>query len=248
MDQRICRPRARDPLRRAEPGLGPAMPRHQAGFTLIEVLVVISIISLLISILVPSLRKARESAKKTQCLSNLHAIFLANAMYVGDQGRLPYLNNLPNEGTWQYNYIIWDGEDFDQCFGPLARPGGIVHYIRQFYCPLQQDRHHMLSTELNPWPVEPVLHTRAGYGRRHGLSGHSFSEIRRTIAFAADVLHLPSLVRSAHKTGVNVVYADGHAQWVRDRGILTQNNLGNPFDIADNLIMDEIWKTLDNSQ
>ena len=54
------------------------------GFTLIELLVVIAIIALLLAILMPAMRKAKEFARETTCKSNQRSIGLAILMYLGD--------------------------------------------------------------------------------------------------------------------------------------------------------------------
>jgi prepilin-type N-terminal cleavage/methylation domain-containing protein/prepilin-type processing-associated H-X9-DG protein len=54
------------------------------GFTLIELLVVIAIIALLLAILMPAMRKAKEFARETTCKSNQRSIGLAIIMYLGD--------------------------------------------------------------------------------------------------------------------------------------------------------------------
>lgn len=64
--------------------------RDRKGFTLIELLVVIAIISLLISLLVPSLGRAMESANRVACASNVRNMHLATVAYAMDHnGQLP---------------------------------------------------------------------------------------------------------------------------------------------------------------
>jgi prepilin-type N-terminal cleavage/methylation domain-containing protein/prepilin-type processing-associated H-X9-DG protein len=79
-------------------------PRRSA-FTLVELLVVIGIIAVLISLLLPSLSRARENAKQVQCMSNLRQLGNAFVMYVdAHKGYFPR----PGAGTSREDWIHWE--------------------------------------------------------------------------------------------------------------------------------------------
>ena len=84
---------------------GSAWRGRRRGFTLIELLVVIAIIALLVSMLLPSLRRARLLTYDTICLSHLHEIATGIQMYASEHNRY-------------YPYDAWGDEDSNGEKGP----------------------------------------------------------------------------------------------------------------------------------
>jgi prepilin-type N-terminal cleavage/methylation domain-containing protein/prepilin-type processing-associated H-X9-DG protein len=82
--------------------------RNRTGFTLVELLVVIGIIALLISILLPSLNRARETANRVKCGNNLRQIGLALKLYANEnRGAFPRAAYQPGTTvtpTWGTGY------------------------------------------------------------------------------------------------------------------------------------------------
>lgn len=105
------------------------------AFTLVELLVVISIIALLLSILMPALNKVRESAKVLVCVNNTKQINMMFEFYLqaNKDAYPPYYGCVDSTDTPRY--WVYPLSSFDKKWVPGAIPP------KYFFCSSQRDKH-----------------------------------------------------------------------------------------------------------
>ena len=116
---------------------------HKRGFTLIELLVVIAIVALLMAILLPALRKAREQAMDAICRSNLRQIGLGAELYAEDYDScIPRSKSSGPYGAWYQLFMPYLAQ----------RPvNNDYRTVKIYRCPSYPDSDQTVCYVVNGW-------------------------------------------------------------------------------------------------
>lgn len=200
--------------------------RVRAGFTLVELLVCITIIGMLLGLLLPAIQAARESARMTACTNNLRQVGLLTHMYRDDNKGF-YPNGIK---TGNFSYRMAPGLKTPNDPGALPERYGLeALYVEKGYipalsgmwvCPSQPPEQQVyrntyafsvaqILNEKFPEEPETILWVWDNFSLKPGLSGFRGP-------FSGYVLNTSERIQP-HATqrgeGYNALFLDGHVEY-----------------------------------
>ena len=186
------------------------LPKNRA-FTLIELLVVISIIALLMGILLPYLGTARERARRTACMANLHSISQAVFIYAqnNDNRLIPGDSGVP----WDVWGMKTEGEEFDNTHQKI----NLGHLISSDVLPKPENRKHIFfcPSHRTVDGSQPYEDFTQKWGSRNTQASISYMFNNALDGFG-NYIQLCDEAVLAHKDKINYLLGDGSVHLFTD--------------------------------
>lgn len=224
--------------------------RARGGFSLLDMLVTISVIAVLLSLLMPGLQGVREATRKVVCSSNVRQLGLSAALYAdSNRGQIPpSIFRIPaaqEEAPRFQNMMtlrlgtrpgVWDGLGILYSTDVVNTPG-------VFYCPSHTGdyplkRYAPLFGEVNGLIV-------GNYQYRGADISPYLEDMDPSTALTVDGLWT---VRDFnHKVGANMLTADMSVTWFRDDGALTGLLAVDARDATAGTRVRDAWRALDRA-
>lgn len=146
---------------------------HPRAFTLIECLVVMSIIAILIALLIPAVQSAREAARRAQCRNNLKQLGIALNGYVSTVGAFPPYSTGPSLSPivmilpYMDQKPLYDSINFSFQVEVVGIPANAT---------VAKVRLAALLCPSDPYPLTPDMQSTTNYAGSAGFGGPAFED------------------------------------------------------------------------
>lgn len=192
------------------------MTKCRAGMTIIELLVVMVVIGLLMTLLLPALHIVRESARRTECQSNMRQIGLAFQQHVAALGTLPPSRTVqPVHSGWTIHLLsyleqvnVTDRYNFDLDFCDPVNEPAIQTRLSVFECPT------------NPSPGQQIAVAKLGQNPTDitGAAGDYFvNHLLHNMGMPNGMARLPALVIGVYQNPANITDGLSHTTLVHEQ-------------------------------